>query len=294
MHNINSFAELLEISHNKRFYEVFLGLESQMLEKKPEELKFLMRKHLNDMRNAIQNGLSSHQLSVSGMSGQDSIKIADRYKDNKNLPMNSLFGKILSYSIAVMEENQRMGKIIACPTAGSCGIVPAIITGYAEEMNFSEDEQVNALITAGGIGKIVAQQVALAGAVAGCQAECGVASAMAAGAIVQMMNGSNEQIINAAALSLKNLLGLACDPVAGLVEVPCIKRNGFLAIHAVTGSEMALAGIQSVIPMDEVVQAMKQIGYLMSPVLKESSEGGLAITPTAREITEKLHKIWRD
>lgn len=292
MMNIENFQELQEIAReNKRFYEIFLELEINKLEKSKEQLNNMMLSHLNDMRASIKNGLSSPNLSASSMSGTDSAKITSRY-DANNLPMNKLFGKILSYSLAVIEENGRMGKIIACPTAGSCGIVPAVIIAYAEEFDISEEKQIQSLITAGGIGKIIAQQVPLAGAVAGCQAECGVASAMAAGAIVELLSGSNNMIINSSALALKNILGLVCDPIAGLVEVPCVKRNAFFAIHAVSASELALAGVESVVPFDEIVAAMKQIGNLMAPSLKESSEGGLATTETGCKITKKLEKIW--
>jgi len=293
MIDIENFQDLHETAgKNKRFYEIFKDLESDKLEKSKEELDSLMLSHLNDMRESIKHGLSSPQLSVSGMSGTDSVKIAERYKSGEKLPMNKLFGKILSYALAVIEENQRMGKIVACPTAGSCGIVPAVIIAYAEEFNIPEEKQINSLYTAGGIGKLIAQQVPLAGAVAGCQAECGAACAMAAGAIVELMDGTNDMIINAAALALKNVLGLVCDPIAGLVEVPCVKRNAFYAVHAVSASELALAGVESVVPLDEVIEAMKQIGYLMSPALKESSEGGLATTETGCNIKRKLEKLW--
>ena len=181
-----------------------------------------------------------------------------------------------------------MGRIVACPTAGSCGIVPAVIVAVAEEHNISEAEQINGLLIAGMVGLLVSNKVQLAGAVAGCQAECGVASAMAAGALAQMLGGNVDEIINASALALKNILGLTCDPVCGLVEVPCIKRNAFLAVHAVTGAELALCGVESKIPMDEIVDTLKITGQLMSPVLKETSQGGLAKTKTALELEEKL------
>jgi len=293
MENIVTFSQLLEVTRreNKRISRVFQELEAYMLEKTEEEIRNLIRRNLNVMMSSIEDGLKNYGLSPSGMSGEDAQKVLKRYKNGSKLPMSNLVGKILTYAIAVSEENQRMGRVVACPTAGSCGIVPAVFKGYTEEYGFSEDQQIDALITAGVIGKIVAQQMNLAGAVGGCQAECGVASAMAAGAAVDLMKGSNEQIIHAAALALKNIMGLVCDPVAGLVEVPCIKRNGFLAVHAVTASEMALAGVQSFIPPDEVVQAVKQAGVLMSPMFKESSEAGLAVTETAREVAKNLPNL---
>lgn len=292
MKNIENFRELIDLSRNKKISRIFQELEVSQLEKEIPELRKIMERHLKNMKSAIKEGLETCELSASGMSGTDSRKIMQRYKNNDNLPCNRLFGKIISYAIATMEENQRMKKIVACPTAGSCGIVPSVIIAYAEELNIDTEKQIDAMFTAGGIGKIIAQRMPLAGAVGGCQAECGVASAMAAAALTEMLDGNNIQIINAAALALKNIMGLACDPIAGLVEVPCIKRNGFLAIHAVTASETALAGIESFVPPDEIVDAMIQIGNLMSPLIKESSEGGLAVTKTARKLNKKLKQLW--
>ena len=293
MKNIENFQELIDLTQNKKPISLaFQELESFMLEKDIPELRKIMSGHLENMKAAIKHGLKSPHLSESGMSGLDSHKIFKRYQHNENLPCNKLFGKIISYAIATMEENQRMGKVVACPTAGSCGVVPAIITAYSEELNIDPEKQIDAMFTAGGIGKIIAQRMPLAGAVAGCQAEGGGASAMAAAAIINMMGGNNNQIINSAALALKNIMGLACDPIAGLVEVPCIKRNAFLSIHAVTASEMALAGVESFVPIDEVVDAMIQVGNLMSPLIKETSEGGLAVTKTALELNKKLANLW--
>ena len=181
-----------------------------------------------------------------------------------------------------------MGRIVACPTAGSCGIVPAVIVAVSEERKIPESKQIDGLLTAGIVGLIVSNKVQLAGAVAGCQAECGVASAMAAAALVEMLGGEVNEVINAAALAMKNILGLTCDPVCGVVEVPCIKRNAFLAVHAVTAAELALCGVESKIPLDEIVDTLKITGQLMSPLLKETSQGGLAKTKTALRLEEKL------
>jgi len=294
MKNIENFQELIDIAQNKTpFTKVFQELESSMLEKDVEELRKTMAFHLNNMKEAIKRGLETQTLSESGMSGTDSNKVLKRYETAEKLPCNQLFIKIISYAIATLEENQRMGKVVACPTAGSCGIIPAVITAYAEEMGISEEKQIDALFTAGGIGKIIAQRMPLAGAVAGCQAEGGVASAMAAGAIVDMLGGDNFQILEAVSLALKNIIGLTCDPIAGLVEVPCVKRNAFLGIHAVTASELAMSGIKSFVPTDEIVDAMIQAGKLMSPLLKETSEGGLAVTKTACALNKKLEKLWK-
>lgn len=287
MKNITTFKQLLELAETRkiRIYEAFQDTEAAMTEKSIDEVRSLMDRNIEVMEASIESGLSNCELSPSGMSGEDAQKLKNWYHSNDKSAFNRLLRKILVYSIAISEENQRMGRIVSCPTAGSCGIVPSVIIAYAQEHGFSREQMVNALLTAGGIGKIIAQQIELAGATYGCQAECGVASAMAAGAIVEMMGGTNEQILHAATLALKNLMGLVCDPVAGLVEVPCIKRNGFLAVHAVTASDMALAGVKSFIPPDEVVKAVKQVGNLMSPMLKESSEAGLAVTETAKTVS---------
>lgn len=244
-------------------------------------------KNLNVMKEAIVSGLTSKEKSLSGLCGDDTARLKEKYKLAPAL-FGSLFEKITTYSLATMEENLRMNKIVACPTAGSCAIVPAVIIALSQEKNINEEEEINALITAGTIGYIISSKIAMAGAVAGCQAECGAASAMSAGAAVQILGGNEKQIINAAALALKNILGLTCDPVAGLVEIPCVKRNVFLAIHAITAAELALSDVESKIPPDEVVDAMVQTGQLMSPLLKETSLGGLAATKSGIIINKEL------
>jgi len=236
---------------------------------------------------SIETGKNSNEKAISNWCGDDCERVQKYYQSSSAI-FGVVFQKIITYSLATIEENLRMGKIVACPTAGSCGIVPAVLVAISEEQNISEVEQINALITAGMIGAIISNKVQLAGAVAGCQAECGVAAAMCAGALTQLLGGNLNQIINAIALAMKNLLGLTCDPVCGLVEVPCVKRNPILAIHAVTSSELALAGVESKIPLDEIIDAVKQTGQLMSPMLKESSLAGLATTKTALELKEKI------
>ncbi len=287
--NISTFEQLKEacISRNKQIYEIAqenIAMESDMT---VEQVRNFVAKSLYAMKEAIQSGMASKELSMSGMCGQDCFRVQKRYKSEHAI-FGSVFEKIVEYTLATSEENIRMGKIVACPTAGSCGILPAALVAVSEEFNHSEREQLNALITAGEIGRIISIKVALAGAVAGCQAECGVASAMSAAAICQMRGGNVSQILNASALALKNLLGLTCDPVAGLVEVPCVKRNPFLAVHSITAVELALSGVESKIPIDEVIDAMEQTGALMSPTLKESSQAGLATTKTALEVQKQV------
>lgn len=286
---INTFSTLEKIckDKNKKIYEIAQENMAKDGDLTIEEVRAFVKNTLLAMKEAIEVGKNCSELSMSKMCGNDSKKLQERFANT-----NSLFGKtfenIITFAIATSEENIRMGKIVACPTAGSCGILPATLVAVSKELDLPEDEQINALITAGEIGRIISNKVALAGAVAGCQAECGVASAMSAAAICQLKNGTIKQIFNAVALSIKNILGLTCDPVAGLVEVPCVKRNAFMAIHSITAVELALANIESKIPLDEVIDAMEQTGALMSPTLKESSQAGLAQTPTALKVQKEI------
>ena len=273
--NISTFEQLHNvcISTNKPIYEIAQEVMATSEDISVNEVRSFALRSLFAMKEAINSGMRSDELSMSGMCGDDCAK---------------LFENILEYALATSEENIRMGTIVACPTAGSCGILPAALIAVSREYGYSEEEQINALITAGEIGRIISIKVALAGAVAGCQAECGTASAMAAAAVCQLRGGNVRQILNASALALKNLLGLTCDPVAGLVEVPCVKRNPFLAVHSVTAVELALSGVESKIPIDEVIDSMAQTGALMSPMLKESSQAGLATTKTGLKIKDHV------
>lgn len=286
---ISTFEQLYKscFEQNKTIYEVALENEASQGENSEYKVRLQAKKSLDAMKAAIKIGLSSTEKSPSGLTGFDCNKL-------QNSKSESILGataqKMMTYALATSEQNLRMGTIVACPTAGSCGIVPAVLIAFAEDFNIKEDFQINALVTAGEVGRLVANKMALAGAVGGCQAECGVAAAMASAALTQMRGGSINQILNSVALALKNILGLTCDPVCGLVEIPCVKRNPFLAIHAVTASELAMAGIESVIPLDEIVDAMAQTGQLMSPLLKESSQGGLAKTKTAIKLEKEILK----
>lgn len=288
---IISFKELLDIAkeENIAFFEIAQREEAKLLEINIAKVREKTSNNLIAMREAIKNGLNSTEKSVSNWCGDDAVKMLDKYKKKPAL-LGKIFEKITTYAIATAEENLRMGRIVACPTAGSCGIVPSVLIAIAEEYNISESKQIDALLTAGIVGLVISYKVRLAGAVAGCQAECGVASAMAAAGLTEMLGGTPDEILQATALALKNILGLTCDPVCGLVEVPCIKRNAFLGIHAVTAAELALCGVESKIPLDEVVDTLKITGQLMSPLLKETSQGGLAKTKTALELEKVLFK----
>ena len=290
MENIISTFEQLNKAckeQNKAIFEVALENETAQGENSEYKVRLQAKRSLDAMKAAIKIGLNSTEKSPSGLTGFDCDKLQ---KSKADTILGKTAIKMMTYALATSEQNLRMGTIVACPTAGSCGIVPATLIAFAEDFHIKEDEQINALITAGEVGRLVANKMALAGAVGGCQAECGVAAAMASAALTQMRGGNAEQILNAVALTLKNILGLTCDPVCGLVEIPCVKRNPFLAIHAVTASELAMAGIESVIPLDEIIDAMEQTGQLMSPLLKESSQGGLAKTKTAIRLEEEILK----
>jgi len=277
-----TFQNVLKTANDKKkkLFEICELNEAETAETSIVEIRKKVKKILSVMKDAVNKGLNSSEKSASKLCGDDCAKLVEKYKDGSFF-FSPIYQKVLMYALATIEQNLRMGKIAACPTAGSCGIVPAVVIAISESFNISEEKQIDALITAGLIGQIISDKLALSGAVAGCQSECGVASAMASAALVEMKNGTNNQIVNAVALTLKNIMGLTCDPVAGLVEIPCVKRNAFLAIQAITGAELALAGIESKIPIDEIVDAMKQVGELMSPLLKESSGAGLAATKTA-------------
>lgn len=225
--------------------------------------------------------------SASGLAGGDGEKLENFRKRSSRL-VGDFLAQVMEKAVKMAESNACMKRIVAAPTAGSCGVIPSVLLTYREQMDGTEDRLVEALFVAAGIGEVLAASASISGAEGGCQAEIGSASAMAAGAVTYLEGGNAEEIVHAAALALKNTLGLVCDPVAGLVEVPCIKRNALGAVNAVTASQMALAGIRSVIPPDEVIDSMRRIGKQMPPCLKETGQEGLAATPTALEIVKAL------
>lgn len=225
--------------------------------------------------------------SASGMVGGDGAKLEEFGRKGNRL-IGDFLTSVMEKAVKMGESNACMKRIVAAPTAGSCGVIPAVLLSYAEKREVSEDKMVEALFVAAGIGEVIATSASISGAEGGCQAEIGSASAMAAGAVTYLEGGDNETIVHAAALALKNMLGLTCDPVGGLVEVPCIKRNVSGAVNAVVSSQMAMAGIRSAIVPDEVIDSMRRIGKLLPSCLRETSQEGLAITPSAQQITKKL------
>ncbi len=224
--------------------------------------------------------------SSSGFVGGDGYKLYTYFKSEQSLAGHYI-GEIMERAVKMAESNACMKRIVAAPTAGSCGVIPATFITTQKKYNYSENKMIEAMFVAAGIGAVIAHRASISGAQGGCQAEVGSASAMAAGALTYLRGGDNDAITHACAMALKNLLGLVCDPVAGLVEVPCVKRNVIGAVNAVTSADMALAGMRSFIPPDEVIDAMGEIGDMLPVGLKETSEAGLANTPTACNVCKK-------
>lgn len=250
----------------------------------PQAVRAEMRRRIAEMRDSVERGLRSDAKSITGMVGWNAKGLWEA-PDLLNAP---LLVRVQAYAMAVNEENARMGRIVAAPTAGSAGTVPGALLGVADHLGIDDDQLVGPLILAAGIGKAISQKMFISGAAGGCQAEIGSSAAMAAAAVTELMGGSPRAAVHAAALALTNTIGLVCDPVGGYVEVPCVSRNAFYAVHAVSAAQLALANLESFIPPDEVVTAMAEVGRMMPPSLRETAEGGLAQTPTGRQIMERM------
>ncbi len=225
--------------------------------------------------------------SRSGLVGGDGQKIKEYFDSGKSI-CGSFIGEVLAGAVRMGECNACMHRIVAAPTAGSCGVIPAVLLPYARRYDIPDEELIKALYVTAGIGSVIANRASVSGAEAGCQAEIGSASAMAAAALVYLHGGNEEQMAHAAAIAIKNLLGLVCDPVAGLVEVPCVKRNAAGAMNALTAAELALAGVTSRIPTDEVIDAMQIVGESLPVALRETGKGGVAATPTANRFKKEF------
>ena len=252
-----------------------------------EEEAFLrMQKMYEAMQNA-DTAYDPNLSSTSGLVGGDGEKVAVARR-NEALLCGPFLGLVMEKAIKMGESNACMKRIVAAPTAGSCGVLPAVFLSLEQEKGYSREQMVKALYVSAGIGGIIAQRASVSGAAGGCQAEIGAASAMAAGGVAFLLGGDGEIIAHAAALAMKNLLGLACDPVAGLVEVPCVKRNVIGAVNALTSADLANAGIRSKIPPDEVFDAMRSVGRILPEDLKETGKGGLAATPTGIAFRDNL------
>ena len=243
--------------------------------------------HLWQVMQATSREYDPAQRSRSGLSGGDAAKVEQAHKEGKLLGGDYL-SAVTAEALKTAECNACMKRIVAAPTAGSCGVLPAVLLPLARAGEADEEAVCEALYVAAGFGQVIAARATLAGAEGGCQAEVGAASAMAAAALCSLKGGTPEQCAAAAAMALGNLLGLVCDPVAGLVEVPCVKRNVVGAVNAVSCANMALAGVDYAIPCDEVIDAMGRVGSLLSPDLRETGQGGLAATPTGVKIAQRL------
>lgn len=280
--------DIIQVSETEKipFWEVIWKEDERERHVSAEESFEKMRQMLKAMIQADENYDASLR-SASGLAGGDGARL-EAFRENSNRLIGDFLTQVMEKAVKMAESNACMQRIVAAPTAGSCGVIPAVLLTYREQREVTEDSLVEALFVAAGIGEVIATSASISGAEGGCQAEIGSASAMVAGAVTYLEGGDSEQIVHAAALALKNMLGLTCDPVAGLVEVPCIKRNVSGAVNAVVSSQMVLAGIRSAIEPDEVIDSMRRIGRQIPPCLRETSREGLAVTPTARKIVEKL------
>ena len=281
--------EMLKITeeNNCHIYDVVINFECRLTAESEVKIKAKMESMLNVMIESSHLALKKELESVSGLTGGDAKKVNDYMLKGKTI-CGEVVNTAMAMALSSSEVNAAMGRIVAAPTAGSCGIVPAAIITASKILKADKDKMLNALFTASGIGQLIAKNATLSGAEGGCQAECGSASSMASAAVVEMFGGNPKAAFNAAAMALKNVLGLTCDPVAGLVEIPCVKRNASGVVNALMCADMALAGVESKIPFDEVVETMYKIGRAMPEQLRETALGGLAVTPTGLKLGEKI------
>lgn len=281
-------AELVElaVSQNKKISEIMIEQEVMVTGRSREEVLSFMDRNLKVMEEAVERGIKGVK-SHSGLTGGDAV-LLQKYIEKGNFLSGETILDAVSKAVATNEVNAAMGTICATPTAGSAGVVPGTLFAVKKKLNPTREQMVSFLFTAGAFGFVVANNASISGAAGGCQAEVGSAAGMAAAAIVEMAGGTPQQCAEAMAITLKNMLGLVCDPVAGLVEVPCVKRNAMGAANAMVAADMALAGVTSRIPCDEVIEAMYKIGQTMPTALRETAGGGLAATPTGRRLEAKI------
>lgn len=266
--------------------ELMIATEIEMTGRSREDIITIMSRNLEVMKESVQKGLTPTK-SISGLTGGDALKMEHYIQEGKTLADTTVLTAVRN-AMAVNELNAKMGLVCATPTAGSAGCLPAVLATAIDKLNLSEKEQLEFLFTAGAFGLVIGNNASISGAEGGCQAEVGSASAMSAAALVKAAGGTAHQASQAIAFVIKNLLGLICDPVAGLVEVPCVKRNALGASFALVAADMALADIESQIPVDEVIDAMYQVGSAMPTAFRETAEGGLAATPTGRRYSKDI------
>ena len=269
-----------------RISDIVLADQAEQLELPAEELFRRMDERLAVMEDSVRAGLDPDIRSTSGLTGGDAARQWE-YAGSGGV-CGGFMNRAVARALSVSEYNAAMGRIVAAPTAGSCGILPGAVVSLLAEGRCTREAAVMSLFTAGTFGMVIAQKASISGAEGGCQAECGSAAAMAAAAIVELSGGTPAMCAEACAIAIKNQLGLVCDPVAGLVEIPCIKRNAAGTAIAFNSAEMALAGIESRIPADECVEAMRAVGCALPAALRETARGGLAATPTGERLRERV------
>lgn len=281
--------ELLDICREEgiKLSEYALRCEMQSKNLSREEVLDKLSRTLDVMKKSSSEGREKEVHSLSGLIGGDAFKLQKYLESGKSFTGN---GAMLAMAMALSssEVNAAMGKIVACPTAGSCGILPAVILTAKERLELEDSELLYGLLAASSVGMIIGKNATFSGAEGGCQAECGSAAAMAAGGLVELMGGTPEMSLNAAAIVIKNILGLVCDPVAGLVEIPCAKRNASGAVSAICAADLVMAGIESKIPFDDTVIAMSQVGKALPETLRETALGGVAISKTGLMMKKKV------
>ncbi|KKU79668.1 MAG: L-serine dehydratase alpha subunit [Candidatus Peregrinibacteria bacterium GW2011_GWA2_47_7] len=286
--------ELLEHCHNHKMsiWEVMLNYELQLSKKSKKEVLKMLGDRLKVIFDSIDAAVENPEMSPSGMVGKSTPLLAKAVRNfkkwDKKLLLNEAATRAMLGAVATGENNARMGVILAFPTAGAAGVLPGVIFGAKHKLKLKEEQMLAMMLTASAIGVIIANTATLSGAAGGCQAEVGSATAMAAAALTEVRGYSPETSLHASSLALKNMIGLACDPIGGLVEVPCIKRNGIGAVFSMAASDMACIGIESFVPFDEVVRAMREVGDMMNPKIRETALGGLAVTPTGQRVAEKM------
>lgn len=283
-----SVKELVALAESREMpiSEIMIEQEVLMSKRSREEIIRQMGHNLRGMEEAIEKGLQG-VTSTSGLTGGDAVLLKN-YMEKGNTLSGGLLIDAVSKAVATNEVNAAMGTICATPTAGAAGIVPGVLFAVKEKLQPTREQMIHYLFTTGAFGFVVANNASISGAAGGCQAETGSAGAMAAAAVVEMAGGTPQQSAEAFSIVMKNMLGLVCDPVAGLVEVPCVKRNAMGAAKALVGADMALAGVVSRIPTDEVIEAMHKIGQSMPSALRETAQGGLAATPTGKALEAEI------
>ena len=281
MTEYHTLQELQELAvHQKKEIWQIVQQEDMDASERTQEQSYEKMHQMYEAMKYADASYNGNLRSASGRAGGDGEKLHQYNASGKNI-CGAFIGLVMEKAIKMGESNACMRRIVAAPTAGSCGVLPAVLLSFEEQFSATEEQMVQALYVAAGIGKVIAENAFIAGAAGGCQAEIGSAAAMSAGALAYLQGADPQTVMHAAALSLKNMLGRACDPVGGLVEVPCIKRNSYGAVNAVTSAQLALAGIRSAITPDDVIDSMRRIGNQMPTCLKETSEGGLATSASA-------------